>query len=278
MSDGKLDISSHLNEHTYPRFLLNHPQLIHFLYWWNGLILQRNWVVKKKLKEELSKLSSVHIIDAGCGEGMHLFPFAKRFHNLQFTGIDKNENHLSFCKNYIGKAGLKNLSVYFHDIEKPISEPLADMVICIGSLQYIQKDQTVIDNFYNTLKRKGKAVIYVPINGKTILPLYRHFFTKSNHYEKSQNRIRVYQKEEIKEKLTTAGFAIESIFYTYGTIGIIAHEIYSLLLMGLGSGRWFSWIFGFLLSGLFPIILLLKMIDYLEKKNNGNGMLIIANK
>ncbi len=278
MSDGKLDISSHLNDHTYPGLLLRHPRLIHLLYCWNGLLLQRNWAVKKELQKKLEELPNGHVVDAGCGEGMHLFPPAQRFPNLHFTGIDKNKNHLLFCENYIQKTDLKNVSVQAHDMERPIPGPSADLVICIGSLQYIWEDKSVIDNFHKTLKTNGKALVYVPVNGKTILSLYRHYFIRSKHYEKSQDRKRVYRKEEILGKLTTAGFTIEGTVFTYGKMGILAHEVYSLLLMGMGSGKWFSWVFGVSMALLFPIILLLKMTDYLTEKNNGNGMLIIAKK
>ncbi len=278
MSNGKLDISSHLNEHTYPKLLLNNPKLIHLVYWWNNLLLQRNWITKKHIVSVLKQIESGQVLDAGCGEGLHLFVHASKFPNLLFYGVDKNKNHHLFCKKYINKKGLKNTSIIQHDLENKLPITNLELIWNIGTLQYIEDDKTVLANFFKALKWNGKLIIYAPINGKIILAAYNNYFSQFEHYEKSQKRKRIYTKEELINKLENAGFFIESMHFTYGKLGILAHESYSLLLMGIGSKKWYSIIFGALLAILISFIFILNKIDYLIPKNTGNGILIIAKK
>lgn len=278
MSRQKLHLSSHLNHHTYPWFLMKWPQLIHLVYGWNHLFLQRNWVVSFALKKELKNNAIGTVLDAGSGEGLFLFPYAKRFSKTQFIGLDKNEHHLAFCKNYQLSSGLKNTSFFQKELTQKIELKNIGLILCIGTLQYIEDDVKTINNFYQILNDNGKAIIYVPINGRIILRPYQKYFSKKKHYEKSQNRVRIYSEIEILEKLKKAGFIISQKKYTYGKLGIIGHEIYTILLMKIGSGKWHSPIFILLLFILLPIIFLLSRIDYFLKKQNGNGLLIVAQK
>ncbi len=278
MSEGKLNISSHFNEHTYPWILEQYPQLICFIYFWNGLLLQRNKVVKKELSRKLKRLSKGIVVDAGSGEGMFILPYANQFPNTKFIGIDKNKNHIDFCKNYVEKCKLKNASFFCQNLEKEPEINNADLLLCVGTLQYVENDSTAITNFYKILKKNGQAIIYAPINGRTILPIYRHYFSQKKHYEISQDRKRIYSESDMIKKLKNAGLEIVDKKYTYGKLGIFAHEIYSLSLLGIANGKWTMMIFVIILIFFLPLILLLILFDYNLPKNNGNGLLIIAKK
>lgn len=272
--------ASHLQEHTYPKLLMRNPLLIRWLYVWNGLILQRNWATKKALRKHLKKLpQNASVFDFGCGEGLHLLPWAERFPHHQFTGVDRLKNHLLFGEKYVRKTGLKNVEFKQSDLVDFSSEEKADCISCIGVLQYIAKDSTVLKNIFNTLKNNGLTIIYIPINGRMISILYRYFFSKNSHYEASQNRKRIYNQKEFFEKMEKANLEIIERHITYGTLGILGHEIYSLLLMGIGNVPWWlAWIFTLALVVLFPLIMILKSIDYLTPKKEGNGMLVVARK
>lgn len=278
MSIKKLNISSHLHEHTYPDFLMKHPRLIHMIYWWNGQLLQRNKIVCTELNKELLKLFTGIVMDAGSGEGMFIFPFASRYTNIKFVGIDKNMNHLGFCRKYKSHRKLQNVQFFCQSLEQKLIAAKFDLIYCVGTLQYIENDVAVIGNFHQALTANGKAIIYVPINGKTILPFYRNYLRKRNNYESEQNRKRVYSEKEITEKIQQSGFTIISKKYTYGTFGIIAHEIYSILLIKIGSSKYFIPIYYLLLLISSPFIFVLVNIDFLLNKNNGNGLLLILTK
>jgi SAM-dependent methyltransferase len=259
--------------------MMRHPRLIRLLYGWNGLVLQRNWATKKALQKWLPTLpENSLIIDAGCGEGMHLFPWAERYPNLYFTGIEKLESHLEFGRRYLEVAHLKNVNFQKRELENFRVNKKAELITCIGVMQYIEKDEAVLKNIFEALSKKGIAVFYVPINGKILTPVYRYFFTQKMHYERSQKRVRIYSEKDFLEKLKNTGFHILEKKYTYGKLGILGHEIYSLLIMGMGNSGWLAPFFSVLMALFIVPILILKKIDYLIEKKDGNGMLLIVSK
>lgn len=277
----KTGLRLHLFDHSYPPLLLHYPQLIRFIHAWNQLFLQRNWLTLSLLRQHLPVLPAGSlVVDAGCGDGLHIFSACRTFRQLRFWGVDKNEHNIHFCKKRSsGLASDPARLQFFHQQLEELSLPeKADLTLCVGTLQYIADDRQVLENFYNTLKINGKLLIYIPVNGRIILPLYRYFFKKLDHYEKSQNRLRVYTPEEIFEKIETAGFTLRERHFTYGPVGIAGHEIYSLLLMGLGNSGGWIWLLAPVFSLLMPLVLLLKTADYFLPKNNGNGVLIMAEK
>ncbi len=276
-----MDIQQHLNEHTYPAIFWRFPHLISFVHTWNKLLLQRNWATTQQLKKLLSTLPpNSLVVDAGCGDGQYIFPFIKKYPHQRFWGFDKNKNNIAFCERYSEKlADGWRLAFFQKKLEELSLQNEADLLLCIGTLQYIAEDGRVLENFYRALKPGCLFLLYTPVNGRAILPLYRYFFEKTGHYEKSQARKRVYSEAEINEKLAAEGFSMLKKKHTYSTLGILAHETYSLLLMGLGNAAWWwSWIFALGLILFLPFILIFKWIDYNLPKNSGNGLLVLAQK
>lgn len=273
-------MKAYLNEHLYPPFLVRHPRFIRLLHSWNNMILQRNLVTSHMIRNILPALPAGSlVVDAGCGDGQHLFPYWHQFPKLHFWGIDKNRNHIDFGKNYCNTYPEKEpVRFSLQNLEEMQVEGKADIIFCIGILQYTTSDRLVLENFYHSLKVQGKLIVYSPVNGRMILPFYQHFFSKIYHYEKSQQRQRIYTPEEIREKMTAAGFTISAQNFTYGPAGIIGHEVYSLMLMGMSASVRWRWIFPGLLLILLPLILALIWTDRLIPKKNGNGMIILAEK
>ena len=273
-------LQSYLHEHTYPPLLLRYPQLIRLIHAWNLLVLQRNQITRRTVMKMLPELPAGSlVVDAGCGDGQHIFPYWRKFPHLRFWGIDKNRDHIAFCKKYCeAKPNGISPRVFPQNLEELQLENEADVLLSIGILQYIEDDRLVLKNFHKILKTNGVLVLYTPVNGRAIFPVYRYFFKKLNHYEKSQDRQRVYTPPEILEKMKTAGFEVREQHFTYGTAGIVGHEIYSLLLMGLGALDWWAWLLAPFFVVLMPLVLLLKTVDRFLPKKNGNGVLVVAEK
>jgi SAM-dependent methyltransferase len=276
-----MGIQQHFNEHTYPAILWRFPLLIKLIHAWNMLLLQRNWACQQELKLLLPALPPGGlVVDAGCGDGQYIFPYFQKFPRLRFWGFDKNKNNISFCEKYSGDLpGGGRLAFFSKKLEELHLDHEADLLLCIGTLQYIAEDGQVLQRFFRALKPACNLLVYVPVNGRAALPFYPFFFKKLNHYEKCQSRKRVYSDPEISGKLAAAGFHILKKKPTYGTLGIAAHETYSLLLMGMANAAWWwAWLFPCLLLLLLPIILIFKQIDYRLPKKSGNGLLILAQK
>jgi len=218
------------------------------------------------------------VVDAGCGDGLHLFPTARRFPALRFLGVDKNAGNIAFCKRYAEKVESAQLRFLREKLENPVLENKAALLLCIGTLQYIPDDVKVLKNFARALTPEGRLLLYVPVNGRMVLPLYRRFFKKMNHYEKRQHRQRVYSPQEVTGKLEMAGLVVLERQFTYGPAGILGHEIYSLLLLGMGNAGHWAWVFALLMVPALPFILLLNGVDYFTQKKCGNGLLVVAEK
>lgn len=273
-------MQGHLTEHIYPAFLFRYPKFIRLLHCWNLILLQRNQVTSAFIHKIASALPAGSVvIDAGCGDGQHLLPCWHTFPELHFRGVDKNRDHIYFGKKYCESFPQKAPIRFFQqNLEELQFSNEADMILCIGILQYIEEDSLVIKNFHKALKTNGILIVYTPVNGRIILPVYRYFFNRVQHYEKTQQRRRVYTAKEITEKIRTAGFSVQQKKFTYGPLGIFGHEVYSLLLMGMGSSGIWSWIFSGLLLILLPFIVAIIWTDRLVPKKNGNGMIIVAEK
>jgi ubiquinone/menaquinone biosynthesis C-methylase UbiE len=274
--ERKPSLRSHLHEHTYPPLFWRFPKLVRLFHFWNNLVLQRNWVVRPALLKELGALAPGSlVIDAGCGDGQHLFFARRRFPQLQFLGIDKNAGNIAFCKRYAGQPSLRFSNTNLEDLQ---IEQEANFILCTGTLQYIEDDCLVLENFFKALKINGKLLLYVPVNGRTVLPFYSFFFKKWNHYEKQQNRRRIYSSKEVLGKTGAAGFTVRWQRFTYGSLGIAGHEIYHLLLMGVGNAGVWAWVYLPVLLLSLPLVLCLKRLDFLFPKKTGNGMLLLAEK
>jgi ubiquinone/menaquinone biosynthesis C-methylase UbiE len=240
----------------------------------------RNWFVRKEIRKQLRKLKpNDNYLDLGCGEGMHLLPFAIKYENLSFIGFDRNPASIEVCEAYKKKFKLENLELKQLDFGKENSEAKAQLVVCCSALQYLQDDVFGLKNIYNSLAENGKVILYVPINGKVILKFYQKIKDKYSGYDKQQDIQHKYTSEEIEEKLTSSGFKIQKKEYVNGTLGIISYELYYILLTLITQT---NFVFGFLLSlifiGFLPVILFLKLIDFFVKYREGNGLMVVAGK
>lgn len=274
-----LSLGEHLHKHTYPPLFWRFPRLAKLVHAWNRLLLQRNWLVHSELRRLLSKLAPGSlVIDAGSGDGQHLFPAAQRHADLRFLGLDKIAGNAAFCGQLAQHLRLTNLHFRQADLAHWDAPEPADLLLCVGTLQYVPDDGMALRNFHKALKNRGLLLLYVPVNGQTVLPFYRHFFEKKHHYEKAQQRQRVYTAEMVQALLRQAGFEVRMCQHTYGRLGIIGHELYSLCLMGLVNAKYWGWAFVLALVLTSPIVLIFKGLDFLKTKTRGNGLLVLASK
>ena len=246
----------------------------------NWLIHLRKWYILKSIHQNLAdKKTPFSFVDAGCGEAQYLFPFAKRYKQSNFIGIDKNSENIKFCNRYINFNKLNNCKIIDANIENEIAAENVDFILCATVLQYVQNDEKALQNFYNLSKQNGKLILYVPINGKFITKVYKYLFYKYENYETVQNRQRVYTVAQIEQKLCIAGFGNINKTFTYGYFGLLSNEILNCLFILISNFNFFIKVLAcFILILLFPIIFTLNFIDFFSVKKDGNGLLIVAEK
>ncbi|MBS4064572.1 MAG: methyltransferase domain-containing protein [Chitinophagaceae bacterium] len=223
----------------------------------------------------LSKKAPCTIVDFGCGEGQYIVPFTKQINSATFIGADY---HLPSVE-LMNQFGIANLSGQLFNLETDQLAHMVDIGLCVGVLQYISEDELALKNMYLSLKKEGKLLLYVPINGIFLTKVYPYIFQRFEQYESVNNRKRVYTENELLEKVERAGFTVRKKIYTYGTAGKLSHELLNSCTTLIVSGSYlFKSVAGFCLILFYPIILLLMMMDFISKKSNGNGLLLILEK
>ncbi|MSQ78188.1 MAG: class I SAM-dependent methyltransferase [Flavobacteriaceae bacterium] len=267
-------------EHSYPEFLLRYPRFIWWLYAFNWFTQLRKWYVFKALRKEVKNLpASYHLADMGCGEGQFLFPFVKSNKTANFSAIDKNAANIAFCQSYAAITCSKNCQIIHSDINSVHLKTQADLLLCVGVLQYVENDNAALANLHNQCKSGGKLLLYLPVNGRFILPFYKLLFNKFSNYETVQHRRRIYQPEDVISKLKAVGFSVEKQQSTYGIFGILSHEIqHSFLLLITHLPMLFKCVFALLLILFLPLIWMLMLLDFVKPKKSGNGLLVVARK
>lgn len=259
----------------YPDFLLRFPKAIQLIYGINFIFQLRKWYVYPRIKHFLHSEKKGVWIDVGCGEGQYLIPISKQFSAWKVIGVDNNKSNISFLKSIIPA----NVELLLTNIETLTFENTANLITCIGVLQYIEEDEKNLKTIFKILLPGGKLLIYSPINGKLHFRLYEYLLKRYSNYETVNNRRRIYLQDELEQKLVNSGFRIESTVVTYGYPGRISHEIFNSLLLLITSANLALKIIALvLLITAIPVISILMIIDFCIKHSNGNGILITATR
>lgn len=266
--------------HQYPSLFYRYPRLISLVYLWNRVTQLRNWYVHNALHGILKKVPpQFTCLDLGSGEGLYLFPFSRKYPRGHFEGIDKTYSHIAFSHRYRTSLGRRNVSLCFQELEYLDRCPYADVVICVGVLQYIVEDERVLANIYQLMKGGATFLLYVPVNGSFLFPGFEKFYNSKQNYEKRQARQRVYAATEIIQKVQEAQLDIQSACFTYGFWGKLAYEGYTYFLSHILHGSWIKRGYGGVGMLLFlPIQLIAMALDFFLPNSHGNGLLIRARK
>ena len=267
-------------KHEFPETILKHPGLIRIVYALCYLSQFRKWYLYPTIKKMLHSLPENFVyIDAGCGEGQYLFPYAAQFPKARFIGIDKNENNIIFGKIYIRKEPFNNVEALLMGVEEYPLKSFADVIVCVAMIHFVDDDRKALKALYENLNPKGRLLIETPVNGRILLPLYNTVLKYFGNYDAVQGRKSFYRPADIIDKVKDAGFTIRQTIYTYGFFGKLAHELFNIPFHCFINGNIFVKIIAYLvLTTLSPLIFLFYFIDYCTPKNDGNGLIIIAEK
>ena len=259
-------------DYQYPKILMKFPILLYLVYWANYLTQLRKWYVIASWKN-LLKLSNEKalILDFGAGEAQYLVPFCKKHPHHTFYSLDNRLSNIHLAEAF-RKPNLKAKQLDIENESFPIG---ADLGLCIGVMQYLQNDETALKNMHSSLKQGARLLLYVPINGIILSSIYKKVFTTYAQYESINARKRVYTEDEICDKLIKAGFRIDKKTYTYGNYGRWSHELLNTCSTLIFSAGIHLKLLAFIsLILLFPVIILLMLLDFNQNKKTGNGLLL----
>jgi 2-polyprenyl-3-methyl-5-hydroxy-6-metoxy-1,4-benzoquinol methylase len=277
-------LSEALNNYRYPKFYFIYPTILKLQHFVTYIITLRNWYSRKVILNTIKTCKpGSAILDAGSGAGDFTLFLANKFPALDFTGIDRCEENISVCSNYIRKKRIKNCHFKTEDLNKLNAIEHYDVVICITVLQYVSDDISALKNIYNCLKPEGKFILYAPVNYKYYFKCFgklKEKIFKNKNYDDSQNIQRRYTIDKISNIILNSGFEIENTVNTYGKFGKISYEIQTTFLLILER-------LPLLLAPLliavyivlfFPFTIIINLMDYFIPNTDGNGLIITARK
>jgi ubiquinone/menaquinone biosynthesis C-methylase UbiE len=273
--------SKYLTHQRAPKILLRFPNLLHFYYWINRLTVLRTWYVRRTLRNILASTPAPrNILDAGCGMGDFIFSIPEIHHHDTVTGIDISYSNFQLCERFAETMTKHNCTFVHGSLsESPIPKN-QDIILCIAVLMYIKDDVSVLRKFKEALAETGRLILYVPVNYRRHLRLYRTLSTKPGFdYDETIGRPHTYTDELIRERLMEAGLHIEHQYHSFGKISAIMFEISSI----------FEWFFkkqnpllfiplSLIYLVFFPFNLLAMALDYFGERTTGNGCIIVAKK
>lgn len=236
----------------------------------------REWNVKKELKNLFSNQSKeIEMFDAGCGFGQYSYFCLKSFSNFKIYAIDIETHHIERAKSFFSNsAHSKKISFAIEDLTQINHQSKFDFILSVDVMEHIKEDEKVFQNFYRALKPNGVLLVNTP-------SIYGGSDTESDTEESfiSEHARNGYSTEEISNKLTSAGFIIEKIKFTYGKIGIISWRLgIKLPMLMLNQSKLFLIILPFYYLLTFWLTLILMFIDFKTQNQIGAGLIVVARK
>lgn len=199
-----------------------------------------------------------YVLDAGCGGGEYAKKLAIKYHHLKIDGYD--------IKKYESwNDSFKNINFKQRDLLKLYEENYYDFCLSIDVLEHIPENRKVLENIYKALKMGGYFYLHTPTKDeRRIFP--ERFFREFDNWTKEEHIGEMYNREELKNTITSIGFEIIEARETFGFFGSFAWEVDRITDKHT-----------FLKIVLMP---LLKFFSHLDVKvsRRGNGILILAMK
>jgi len=266
--------------HQYPSWLVQHPRWIHFVYALNYLLQLRKWHIARRLKKLLdSKTAPFYLLDAGCGEGQFLLPYAAQYPTSYFKGIDREKANIAFGNSYVEARRFSHVSFAEMEMEQLVEKEAYDIVLCISVLPYSKNDRTALINLYNAMKTGASLLLYVPVNNKTVLPFYKNILQRYENYETIQQNQRIYTEPGIIQLLQNCNFEITETTNTYGFFGKLSNELLNSHLILFNAYAFpAKIILSISLLVFYPLILLCMILDFILPIQSGNGLMVLARK
>jgi len=272
------------------KYIATNRFLRKLFYLFLDLLILRQWYVKKYIHKYFSDKSTFY--DAGAGFCQYSDFVLSHYKYSNVFATDLKDDFLQSYQKSLGKipfpsgqgwtrsgrgrgknhkqqhkqARFKYQSLDLATKENILSDPV-DFIICIDTLEHIDDDTQVIQNFYNILKPNGYLLLSTPSN-----------FDESAKFAAEHVRDG-YALSDLIAKVQNTGLVVVETEYSYGFWG----QIYWNLVMKvsitlLNISKWFILILPIYLLIVLPLSIICMLIDFYSKNKQGNGILLIAQK
>ncbi len=230
------------------------------------LLLRQNYI-KRALRKYFKRDAELRFYDAGAGFCQYSYHVLKRFPNARVFATDLKKDYLQkfagFARAYFGDR--------FHyqeaDLQVFVPKLHYDLVLAIDILEHIEDDRAVLKNFHTCMNPGAFLVISTPSDLDEAAK-----FT-AEHVRPG------YNKEELENKLTEAGFTLRESSYSYGKYGALAWRLLMKYPLQMLSGSKLA----LLLLPLYylfvyPLAFVLNRMDLNSNNSSGTGLFVVAEK
>ena len=237
------------------------------------LLLLRTWHIHREIKKWKKENPANHeVLDAGCGFGQYSFWMGRKFSDFNIYAVDVKTDYLEDCKSFFTKCGVNNVTFQTADLTKFSSDKKYNLVVCVDVMEHILEDRDVFKNFHAAMQPNGMVLISTPSDqGGSDADDGEDESFIGEHVRNG------YNMDEIKEKLTTAGFSKVEARYSYGTPGKIAWRLsmkYPIKM--LNASKLFYILIPFYYIPVYPICYILNYLDATGKHATGTGLIVKA--
>jgi len=168
-----------------------------------------------------NRLPEISMIEIGCGNGSVLQYLSNKVINIE--GGDLFLEALQFCQKRV------NIPLYQFDIlNAPFADERYDVVGLFDVIEHIVDDERVLKEMHRICKSGGRIILTVPANKR----LWSYFDVMSYHKRR-------YNRKELRQKLASAGFAIEKIsFFVFFLFPILfAYRVFKNHILGSSNDK-----------------------------------------
>ncbi len=257
--------------HIFNRWLLTRRLFYRLL----DLLLLRTWHIHKEIKRFARKHppdKSINVLDAGSGFGQYTHYMARKNKTWNITAIDLKEDEINACRSFFEKSGISHVHFQTEDLTRFTNKEAYDLILSVDVMEHIEDDRSVFTNFFESLKPGGLLLVNTPSDkGGSGVSHGADVSFIDEHVRDG------YSPQEMKEKLTEAGFMLVEAKYTYGWPGSLSwHLSMKYPIQMLGLSKLMLLVLPVYYLFVMPFALILNMADVRMQHQTGTGLIVKA--
>jgi len=245
------------------------------------IALGRLFLREQYVKRELKRIASLgipirNILDAGSGYGQISWYCAKLFPEADLLGIDVKAEQVEDCNQFFQKMGLSRYRFQVDDLETIAFESGFDLLFSIDVMEHVVKDDAVLGNFFRALRKGGVCILHLPNRDPNKL---LSSDPKQVDSVVAEHVREGYTPDEIRGKLSQAGFVVEKLIFTYGEDGA---KVWKMLqgnpMRWLDCCKWVVGVLPFYYAAVYPLAWFWMRKDLRQDNTWGGAMLVVGKK